>query len=34
MAIPPMPIGQLRQQNLFSGTKAAIVFLGYHWNFH
>ncbi len=31
---PADAIGQLRQQNLFSGTKAAIVFLGYRWNFH
>ena len=31
---PADAIGQLRQQNLFSGTKAAIVFLGYTWDFH
>jgi hypothetical protein len=31
---PANAIGQLRQQNLFSGTKAAIIFLGYRWNFH
>ena len=31
---PANAIGQLRQQNLFSGTKAAMVFLGYSWDFH
>jgi hypothetical protein len=31
---PADAVGQLRQQNLFSGTKAAIVFLGYTWDFH
>ena len=31
---PADAIGQLAQQNLFSGTKAAIVFLGYRWDFH
>ena len=31
---PADAIGQLKQQNLFSGTKAAIAFLGYSWDFH
>ncbi len=31
---PADAIGQLRQQNLFAGTKAAMVFLGYSWDFH
>ena len=31
---PADAIGQLKRQNLFSGTKAAIVFLGYSWDFH
>ena len=31
---PADAIGQLRQQNLFAGTKAAFVFLEYTWDFH
>ncbi len=31
---PADAIGQLKNQNLFSGTKAAFVFLGYTWDFH
>lgn len=31
---PADAIGQLRDQNLFGGTKAAFVFLGYTWDFH
>ena len=31
---PADAIGQLRQQNLFSGVKSAIVFMGYTWDFH
>lgn len=31
---PADAIGQLRNQNLFSGTKAAFAFIGYTWDFH
>lgn len=31
---PADAIGQLAQQNLFAGSKAAFVFLGYTWDFH
>ncbi|MBS0470380.1 MAG: DUF3570 domain-containing protein [Proteobacteria bacterium] len=31
---PAAAIGQLRQQDLFAGTKAAFVFFEYTWNFH
>ena len=31
---PADAIGQLKQQNLFAGTKAAVVMLGYTWDFH
>lgn len=31
---PSDAIGQLRAQNLFSGTKASTIFLGYIWDFH
>jgi hypothetical protein len=31
---PANAIGQLKQQNLFPGTKAAIAFIGYSWDFH
>jgi hypothetical protein len=31
---PADAIGQLRGQNLFAGTKAAVVMLGYSWDFH
>jgi hypothetical protein len=31
---PADAIGQLKQQNLFAGTNAAFVFLGYNWDFH
>ena len=33
-AHPAAAFGQLRQQNLFSGTNAAIAFIGYSWDFH
>jgi hypothetical protein len=31
---PAGAIGQLKQQDLFAGTKATIVFMGYVWDFH
>mgnify|MGYP001551719756 CR=1 FL=1 len=31
---PAGAIGQLQQQDLFPGTKAAFAFLGYQWKFH
>jgi hypothetical protein len=31
---PAFAIGQLKQQNLFAGTRAAIAFIGYSWDFH
>jgi len=31
---PAEAIGQLKQQNLFGGTDAAYVLLGYNWDFH
>ena len=31
---PVDAIGQLKQQNLFTGTKAAFVTVGYKWDFH
>ena len=31
---PPDAIGQLKQQNLFAGSKATLVFAGYKWDFH
>ena len=31
---PANAIGQLRNQDLFAGTKAAIVQVGYQWKFH
>lgn len=31
---PAEAIGQLKQQNLFSGTNAAMIFAGYSWDFH
>ncbi len=31
---PADAIGQLKDQNLFAGSKAAFVFLGYSWDFH
>lgn len=31
---PASAIGQLKQQNLFAGTKSTVVFLGYSWDFH
>lgn len=31
---PADAVGQLQQQNLFAGTKAAFVFVDYTWNFH
>jgi hypothetical protein len=31
---PANAIGQLRSQDLFAGTKAAIVQVGYQWKFH
>ena len=31
---PANAIGQLRRQDLFAGTKAAIVQVGYQWKFH
>jgi hypothetical protein len=31
---PADAIGQLKQQSLFSGTKAAFVMVGYQWDFH
>jgi hypothetical protein len=31
---PASAIGQLRSQDLFAGTKAAIVQVGYQWKFH
>ena len=31
---PVSAIGQLRNQDLFAGTKAAIVQVGYQWKFH
>jgi hypothetical protein len=31
---PVDAIGQLKNQNLFAGTDAAFVFLGYNWDFH
>jgi hypothetical protein len=31
---PADAIGQLRRQNLFTGTKAAFAMIGYQWNFH
>ena len=31
---PADAIGQLAQQDLFAGSKAAFVFLGYSWDFH
>jgi hypothetical protein len=31
---PADAFGQLSQQNLFAGSKAAFVFLGYTWDFH
>jgi len=31
---PANAIGQLRQQNLFPGTTAGLVFMGYSWDFH
>jgi len=31
---PADAIGQLRSQNLFAGTKATIVQVGYQWKFH
>ncbi len=33
-AHPADAIGQLKAQNLFSGTKASTIFLGYTWDFH
>jgi hypothetical protein len=33
-AHPANAIGQLRQQNLFAGTDAGFIFLGYSWDFH
>lgn len=31
---PADAIGQLKTQNLFSGTKATFAFIGYTWDFH
>ena len=31
---PANAIGQLQQQDLFSGTNAAVIFAGYSWDFH
>jgi len=31
---PADAMGQLKNQNLFSGTKAMFAFVGYTWNFH
>lgn len=31
---PADAFGQLQQQNLFAGTKAGFVFIGYKWDFH
>ena len=31
---PADAIGQLKQQNLFAGSKAMVAFLGYKWDFH
>jgi hypothetical protein len=31
---PANAIGQLQQQNLFAGSKAAYVLIGYTWDFH
>jgi hypothetical protein len=31
---PADAIGQLKQQNLFAGTKASVAFIGYKWDFH
>jgi Protein of unknown function (DUF3570) len=31
---PAAAIGQLKQQNLFAGTSAAFILLGYTWDFH
>jgi len=31
---PSNAIGQLQQQNLFAGSKAAYVLIGYTWDFH
>lgn len=31
---PSGAIGQLAQQNLFSGVKSTILFMGYKWDFH
>ncbi len=31
---PADAIGQLKQQDLFAGSDAAFVFLGYNWDFH
>ncbi|HEY5085684.1 MAG TPA: DUF3570 domain-containing protein, partial [Rhizomicrobium sp.] len=31
---PANAIGQLKQQDLFSGTNAAVIFAGYSWEFH
>ena len=31
---PADAFGQLSQQNLFAGSKAAFVFIGYNWDFH
>jgi hypothetical protein len=33
-AHPANAFGQLKSQNLFAGTKAAFVLLGYNWDFH
>ncbi len=33
-AHPAAAIGQLKQQNLFTGTNAAFAFIGYSWDFH
>jgi hypothetical protein len=31
---PANAFGQLKQHNLFAGTKSAIAFIGYSWDFH
>jgi hypothetical protein len=31
---PADAVGQLKNQDLFSGTKAVFAFVGYTWNFH
>ena len=33
-AHPAVAFGQLTQQNLFTGSNAAILFMGYSWDFH